>query len=75
MAGISKFIAESGMGGLLDIKSASFSATLAQASGGNVTLGVELEFMRKERALEFPFNFRNPVSAVEELVKRLLPNK
>ncbi len=73
IAGSAKVISESGTDRLLDIKSASSSTTLGQASGGTVTLGVELEFIREARPPALPFNFKNPVSAVPDPASRLLP--
>lgn len=74
LADIGKFIVDIGLGGLIDIKSASFYASLAVSSGGRVSLNVELLFMKKDKhSLTLDLNFHNPLSAAEALAKSLLP--
>jgi len=74
LADVGQFIIDVGLGGLIDVKSASFKASLAAANGGRVAMSVELLFMKKERrTLTLDFSFADPLSAANALAKALLP--
>lgn len=57
----------------LVIRSASFATSLRGASGGSVTMRFEIVFLGQTIVLSLPFSFHNPLLAVDELVKVLLP--
>jgi CBS domain-containing protein len=73
LADVSEYIVEHGLGGLLDIRSASFEAGLNAAAGGRVSLQTELVFMGKEQEFAFQFNFENPLASAQDLSRLLLP--
>lgn len=74
LAEVGNFIIDVGLGGLIDVKSASFNASLAAANGGRVALRIELVFMKKDRRqLSLDFSFHDPLSVANSLAKSLLP--
>ena len=74
LANIGQFIIDVGLGGLIDVKSASFSASLAAANSGRVALRIELVFMKKDRRqFSLDFSFYDPLSGANSLAKLLLP--
>ena len=74
IADVSKFIAEVGLGGLLDVKSAQFEGSLQATEGGSVMMAIELVFMQGQpQNLTLSFNFKNPQQAALDLAKKLLP--
>ena len=75
VAGVGQFIVEKGLGGLIDIKKASFMASLSAANGGTVSMSLTLKFMNQtQQTLSLNFNFNNPLSSAQDLAKRLLPS-
>ncbi len=75
MADVGEFIAEKGLGGLVDVKEASFEGNLSMVNSGYVSLSVKIVFMGKESEHSFAFNFHNPVAGVKLLVQDLVSKK
>lgn len=74
LADVGQFIIDVGLGGLIDVKSASFRTSLAVANGGRVAMNIDVLFMKKERhTLTLDFSFADPLSAANALAKSLLP--
>ena len=74
VADVGQFIVEKGLGGLIDIKKASFSASLNAVKGGRVSMSLTLKFMNKrQQTLSLSFNFHDPLSSAQDLAQRLLP--
>jgi multidrug efflux pump subunit AcrA (membrane-fusion protein) len=74
LADVGQFILDVGLGGLIDVKSASFRTSLAAANGGRVAMSIDVLFMKKERrTLTLDFSFADPLSAANALAKALLP--
>jgi hypothetical protein len=69
---VSQYIVHYGLGGLIDVRKASFAAGLDAAHGGEVRLSADLEFLGNPQHVEFDFNFGDPLSGVENLVKELV---
>jgi hypothetical protein len=59
--------------GALVVRSASFSASLAAASGGSVTMRLDLTFLGQARTIDLAFSFHNPAASLQTLVQALLP--
>jgi hypothetical protein len=74
VASVGDFITRYGLGGLLDVRSATFKAGLGAASGGQVALKMQLEFMGKHQKLNFKFNFHDPLAGAHALAEKLLPD-
>ena len=75
VAEVSSFIVSAGLGGLLDVKSASFEGSLQATQGGSVSMKLAVVFMQgKPQNLSLAFNFKSPIAAAEELAKKLLPS-
>lgn len=74
LADVAQFIADVGLGGLLDVHEASFSARLNAINAGRVAMRVRLVFMGEPQTLSFNFNFVNPLHSAEALAEMLLPD-
>jgi len=74
-ADVATFITNAGLGGLIDIRKASFEGYLSAMNGGRVSLAVELTFMNSRTVSKytFTFNFKDPLSSVKDLAKLILP--
>ena len=73
IADVGQFIVKYSLGGLLDVKSARFEATLMAARGGSVSLALTLVFMQGQpQTLALAFNFYDPLSGAKALAKQLL---
>jgi hypothetical protein len=58
----------------LDVRAASFEASLAAAKGGTVSLDLTLVFMKgAPQMLHLDFNFYDPLSGAKALAQQLLP--
>jgi peptidoglycan hydrolase CwlO-like protein len=74
MADVAQFIVDAGLGGILDVRAASFEAALSAAHGGAVAMSITLSFMKQApQTYSLDFSFHNPLSAAEALAKQLLP--
>jgi predicted nucleic acid-binding Zn-ribbon protein len=72
VADVATFIANVGLGGLIDIRAASFEAYLSAAAGGSVQLDMVLSFLRRPLTLSLGVDLANPLSAAQALAERLL---
>jgi hypothetical protein len=73
MAQVGNYITQYGLGGLLDVRAASFEASLNAAQGGSVHLSANVVFMGTPRSVQFNFNFQNPLQGAQNLAQLLLP--
>jgi hypothetical protein len=74
MAGFADEVARYSLGGLLDVKAASFEGSLALASGGAVQLSVTVALMgRPQQTVALAFSFADPLSAARSLARQLMP--
>jgi hypothetical protein len=74
LADVATFITNFGLGGLVDVKAASFEAHLSLAKGGDVSMMVSVSLMsQKAQDLSFSFNFNDPLSGAKNLAKSLVP--
>jgi hypothetical protein len=73
LAQVGDYIVKNGLGDLLDVRAASFEATLDAAQGGNVNLSADLVFMGTPRSVRFDFNFQNPLQGAQNLAQVLMP--
>lgn len=70
---VADYIAQYGLGGLIDVRYAMFTAGLDLANGGEVRLVADVEFLGEPQHIEFDFNFQDLASSVDNLVKELVP--
>ena len=68
-----EYIAHYGLGGLIDVRSATFTAGLDLVKGGEVRLVADLEFLGEPYHVEFDFDFEDLARGVENLVRELVP--
>lgn len=73
VAALSGYIAEHGLDGLLNVKSASFTGTLDATSGGSVTLDADVVFQGTEDQVHVSYDFHDLVAGAEALAKEVLP--
>ncbi|CAK8725543.1 hypothetical protein KKHLCK_16985 [Candidatus Electrothrix laxa] len=73
VANVGDYIIKHGLDSLLNIRSASFEASLNTATIGRIKLQTELVFMDKTQKVAFQFNFNNPLASVQDLAQLLLP--
>lgn len=72
-AGAASFIVENGLGGVLDVRSASFRGALAGVSGGSANVSIELSYLGgAPETLAVQFDFHDPARGARRLAKRLL---
>lgn len=68
---VGDFIARNGLSRLLDVRSASFDTDLSTTQSGRIVLSLQLVYMNRSQNLTFIFNFNNPSSSVQDLVRVL----
>jgi hypothetical protein len=68
-----EYIAHYGLGGLIDVRSATFTAGLDLVKGGEVRLVADLESLGEPYHVEFDFDFEDLARGVENLVRELVP--
>ena len=66
------FIVEVGLGGLFDVKAASFEGQLNAVKGGFVQLSLSVELMGQPQNLDLGFNFHDPLSGAKALGEQML---
>ena len=66
------FIVEAGLGGLFDVKAASFEGQLNAVKGGFVQLSLNVELMGQPQHLNLGFNFHDPLSGAKALGEEML---
>lgn len=69
-----EYVANYGLGGLVDIRAASFEASLDVAKGGSVYMSADLSYMGNPQHVEFSFNFNDPISSAKALAHKLFGN-
>lgn len=69
---VSTFIVEAGLGGLVDVRKAAFEGQLNIVKGGQVSLFLQVDFMKQPHALHVAFNFHSPLDGAKALAERLL---
>ena len=73
VAAVGGYVAEHGLGALLDVRSASFSGTIDATSGGAVTLDADVVFQGTEQSVHLSFDFHDLVAGAEAMAKEVLP--
>ncbi len=74
VAGVAGYIAEHGLGALLDVRSASFDGSLSATSGGSVTLDASVVFQGSPQKVHVSYDFRDLVAGAKAVAKELLPS-
>ncbi len=74
VAGVAGYIAEHGLGALLDVRSASFDGTLSATSGGSVTLDASVVFKGSPQTVHVSYDFHDLVAGAKALAKQVLPS-
>lgn len=72
LAQVGTFITQNGLDALLFVNSASFSADLNSAAGGQVAMTLQLTYMRNPVNLTLNFNFNDPIGSARALAQQLL---
>jgi predicted nucleic acid-binding Zn-ribbon protein len=73
LADVSEFIVNAGTGGILDVRKASFEASLQVADRGSVSLDIHYQFMNGPlQTQQLSFNFQDPVAGALRLADSLL---
>lgn len=72
LADVAQFITDVGLGGLIDIRSASFEGYLSAAAGGRVALELSLTFMDRPHRLALAMDFHDPLDAAGDLARQLV---
>lgn len=72
LADVGAFIADAGLGGLLDVRAASFEGWLSATSGGRVQLDVEVVFMGEPHRLQLAIDLTDPLTGARRLADQLL---
>ena len=62
VADVAGYVAQHGLGALLDVRSASFDGTLSAATGGSVTLDAVVIFQGTQQTLHVSYNFHDLVA-------------
>lgn len=73
-AGVADYIAEHGLGALLDVKSASFDGTISATTGGVVTLDAVVVFQGSQQTVHVTYDFHDLVAGANALAKEVLPD-
>jgi hypothetical protein len=73
MAQVGDYIVKNGLGALLDVRAATFEASLSVAQGGRVALAADLVFMGSPRSVQFSFDFNDPLRGTQDLARLLMP--
>ena len=74
VANVAGYVAQHGLGALLDVRSASFDGTLNAATGGSVTLDAVVIFQGTQQSLHVSYNFHDLVAGAKALAKAALPS-
>ena len=72
LAEVGEFIVNVGLGGLIDIREASFAGRLSALNGGGVSMHAKLTFMDQPQEVSFSFDFNDPVKGALELANKLI---
>ena len=74
VAGVAGYVAQHGLGALLDVRSASFDGTINSTSGGSVTLDATVVFQGTPQTAHVSYNFHDLVAGAKALAKAVLPS-
>ena len=74
VASVAGYVAQHGLGALLDVRSASFDGTLNAATGGSVTLDAVVIFQGTQQTLHVSYNFHDLVAGAKAIAKAALPS-
>ena len=72
-AGIAGYVAEHGLGALLDVKSASFDAAISATKGGSVTLDAVVVFRGSQQTVHLTYDFHDLVAGAKALALEMVP--
>jgi len=74
VAGVAGYIAEHGLGALLDVRSASFDGSLNTTTGGSVTLDATVVFQGTPQTVHVSYTFHDLVAGAKALAKTVVPS-
>ncbi len=74
LAGLAGYIAEHGLGALLDVRSASFDGTLSGTKGGAVSLDAAVVFQGTPQAVHIAYDFSDLAAGAKALAKAVVPS-
>jgi hypothetical protein len=74
VADVAGYIAQHGLGALLDVRSASFDGTITATSGGSVTLDASVVFQGTPQTVHIAYDFHDLVAGAKALAKQVLPS-
>lgn len=74
VAAVAGYIAEHGLGALLDVRSASFTGTLDATSGGSVTLDADVVWQGTATSVHVAYDFHDLAAGAKALAKEVLPS-
>ena len=73
LAGVAGYIAQHGLGALLDVRSASFDGTINTTSGGSVTLDATVVFQGTAQTVHVSYDFHDLVAGAKAVAKAVVP--
>jgi hypothetical protein len=74
VAGMAGYIAQYGLGALLDVRSASFDGSISATHGGAVTLDATVVFQGSSQAVHLAYDFNDLVAGAKALAKAVVPS-
>jgi hypothetical protein len=74
VAGVAGYVAQHGLGALLDVSSASFDGAINTTHGGAVTLDATVVFQGTPQTVHVSYDFHDLVAGAKELAKTVLPS-
>ena len=74
LAGVAGYLADHGLGALLDVRSASFDGTLSGTKGGAVILDAAVVFQGTPQAVHLAYDFGDLAEGAKALAKAVVPS-
>ena len=74
VADVAGYIAQHGLGALLDVRSASFDGSISATTGGSVTLDAAVVFQGTTQTVHVSYDFKDLVAGAKALAKAVLPS-
>ncbi len=71
---VAGYIAQHGLGALLDVRSASFDGSISATTGGSVTLDAGVVFQDSPLTVHIAYDFHDLVAGAKALAKEVLPS-
>jgi hypothetical protein len=74
VADVAGYIAQNGLGALLDVRSASFDGSISATHGGAVTLDATVVFQGSSQTVHLAYDFNDLVAGAKALAKAVVPS-